>query len=215
LTKSTEKGYLLAKSGPFWSLSRSLGAASRSEVLGPNRATRGQNDQETISPDARGVPDAMSGSQPSIDVFDVRKVRKLINLMKEHDLTEIDLKQADSAVRIKRGGEVVSYSAPVASVPAPAAPVQAAAPAEAADSHMVEIKSPMVGTFYQASSPDTPPFVKVGDRIGPEKTVCIVEAMKVFNEIPAGVSGQVVAVLVENGAPVEFGQPLIKVDPTA
>ncbi len=157
----------------------------------------------------------MSGSQPSIDVFDVRKVRKLINLMKEHDLTEIDLKQADSAVRIKRGGEVVSYSAPVAAVPAPAAPVQAAAPAESADSHMVEIKSPMVGTFYQASSPDTPPFVKVGDRIGPEKTVCIVEAMKVFNEIPAGVSGQVVAVLVENGAPVEFGQPLIKVDPTA
>jgi acetyl-CoA carboxylase biotin carboxyl carrier protein len=215
LTKSTKKGYLLAKSGPFWSLSRSLGDASRPKVLGPNRATQGHHHHDTIPPDARGVPDAMSGSQPSIDVFDVRKVRKLINLMKEHDLTEIDLKQADSAVRIKRGGEVVSYSAPVAAAPAPAAPVQAAAPAEAADSHMVAIKSPMVGTFYQASSPDTPPFVKVGDRIGPEKTVCIVEAMKVFNEIPAGVSGQVVAVLVENGAPVEFGQPLIKVDPTA
>jgi acetyl-CoA carboxylase biotin carboxyl carrier protein len=80
---------------------------------------------------------------------------------------------------------------------------------------MLMIKSPMVGTFYKASGPDTGPFVKVGDRIGPEKTVCIVEAMKVFNEIPAGISGQVVAILVENGASVEFGQPLIKVDPEA
>ena len=158
----------------------------------------------------------MSGSQPSIDVFDVRKVRKLINLMKEHDLTEIDLKQADSAVRIKRGGEVVSYSAPVVAAPAAAAPAQPAPAAEAAeDTRTVVIKSPMVGTFYEASSPDSPPFIKVGDRIGAEKTVCIVEAMKVFNEIPAGVSGQVVAILVENGAPVEFGQPLIKVDPGA
>jgi acetyl-CoA carboxylase biotin carboxyl carrier protein len=96
----------------------------------------------------------------------------------------------------------------------PAAPVAAAAPA-AADSRMLVIKSPMVGTFYKASGPDSPVFVKVGDRIGPEKTVCIIEAMKVFNEIPAGVSGQVVAILVENGAPVEFGQPLIKVEPDA
>ncbi|MFM8284753.1 MAG: acetyl-CoA carboxylase biotin carboxyl carrier protein, partial [Planctomycetaceae bacterium] len=78
---------------------------------------------------------------------------------------------------------------------------------------MVVVKSPMVGTFYRASGPDAAPFVKVGDRIEPEKTVCIIEAMKVFNEIPAGVSGQVVAILVENGAPVEFGQPLLKVDP--
>ena len=155
----------------------------------------------------------MSGSQSSTDVFDMRKVRKLIELMKEHDLTEIDLKQADSAVRIKRGGEVVSYAAPVAA-PAPTAAAETAGPS-AEDARMVVVKSPMVGTFYQASSPESPPFVKVGDRIGPEKTVCIVEAMKLFNEIPAGVSGQVVAVLVENGAPVEFGQPLIKVDPGA
>jgi acetyl-CoA carboxylase biotin carboxyl carrier protein len=159
----------------------------------------------------------MSGSQSTTDVFDMRKVRKLIELMKEHDLTEIDLKQADSAVRIKRGGDVVSYAppaAPPAAAPAPVAATDAGGPS-AEDAHMVLVKSPMVGTFYQASSPENPPFVKVGDRIGPEKTVCIVEAMKVFNEIPAGVSGQVVAVLVENGAPVEFGQPLIKVDPGA
>ena len=161
----------------------------------------------------------MSASQKSGDIFDVKKVRQLIELMKEHDLSEVDLKQADQRVRIKRGGEVVAYSGPAMAAPRPAAPAAASEPAapkeSAADARMLVIKSPMVGTFYRASGPDSPAFVKVGDRIGPEKTVCIVEAMKVFNEIPGGVSGQVVAILVENGAPVEFGQPLIKVDPEA
>jgi acetyl-CoA carboxylase biotin carboxyl carrier protein len=155
----------------------------------------------------------MSPTQPRTDIFDVKKVTKLIELMKEHDLAEIDLKQGDTAVRLKRGGDVVMAAAP-APRPAPAA-AGAAEAAPAADEKMLIITSPMVGTFYRASSPEAAPFVKVGDRIGPEKTVCIVEAMKVFNEIPAGVSGQVVAILVENGAPVEFGQPLIKVDPEA
>ena len=157
----------------------------------------------------------MSAAQHSGDVFDVKKVRRLIELMKEHDLAEIDLKQADQRVRIKRGGEVVAVPAPVAAA-ASAAPATAAPAAAAAESsRMLVIASPMVGTFYRASGPDSAPFVKVGDRIGPDKTVCIIEAMKVFNEIPAGVSGQVVAILVENGGPVEFGQPLIKVDPEA
>jgi len=148
------------------------------------------------------------------DIFDVKKVRQLIELMKEHELSELDLKQANNRVRIRRGGEVVAYSAPAAAVAESVAPAGPAGGGEpAAPDRTVVIKSPMVGTFYKASGPDSAPFVKVGDRIGPEKTVCIVEAMKVFNEIPAGVSGQVVAILVENGAPVEFGQPLIKVDP--
>jgi acetyl-CoA carboxylase biotin carboxyl carrier protein len=156
----------------------------------------------------------MCAAQNSGDLFDVKKVRRLIELMKEHDLSELDLKQADNRVRIRRGGEVVAYSAPAMTAPRPAAAAEAAPAKEsAADARMLVIKSPMVGTFYKASGPDSSPFVKVGDRIGPEKTVCIVEAMKVFNEIPAGLSGQVVAILVENGAPVEFGQPLIKVDP--
>jgi acetyl-CoA carboxylase biotin carboxyl carrier protein len=160
----------------------------------------------------------MCAAQNSGDLFDVKKVRRLIELMKEHDLSELDLKQADNRVRIRRGGEVVAYSAPAAPAARPAlaeAPGQPAAKAPDGDSRLLVIKSPMVGTFYKASGPDAAPFVKVGDRIGPEKTVCIVEAMKVFNEIPAGVSGQVVAILVENGAPIEFGQPLIKVDPEA
>jgi len=157
----------------------------------------------------------MSAAEKSGDLFNVKKLRRLIELMKEHDLSEIDLKEADHHVRIKRGGEVIATSpAPVALAAArPATAEPARQPA--ADAGMLIIKSPMVGTFYKASGPDAAPFAKVGDRIGPEKTVCIVEAMKVFNEIPAGVSGQIVAILVENGAPVEFGQPLIKVDPEA
>jgi acetyl-CoA carboxylase biotin carboxyl carrier protein len=158
----------------------------------------------------------MSPTQPRTDIFDVKKVTKLIELMKEHDLSEIDLKQGDTAVRLKRGGDVVMAAGPLPPVSRPAAPAAGQAEkAPAAGDKMLVITSPMVGTFYRASGPEASPFVKVGDRIGPEKTVCIVEAMKVFNEIPAGVSGQVVAILVENGAPVEFGQPLIKVDPEA
>ena len=77
---------------------------------------------------------------------------------------------------------------------------------------MALVKSPMVGTFYSSPDPDSPPYVKVGDHVGPETTVCIVEAMKVFNQIPSEVAGKIVAVLAENGQPVEFGQPLFKVD---
>jgi len=157
----------------------------------------------------------MSAAPNPGDLFEVKKVRRLIELMKEHDLSELDLKQGDNRVRIRRGGEVVAYTAPAAAVsrPAAAGPAPTAGGEAAAPDRTIVIKSPMVGTFYKASGPDAAPFIKVGDRIGPEKTVCIVEAMKVFNEIPAGVSGQVVAILVDNGAPVEFGQPLIKVDP--
>ncbi|MEO1992415.1 MAG: acetyl-CoA carboxylase biotin carboxyl carrier protein [Pirellulales bacterium] len=157
----------------------------------------------------------MSPAQSRTDIFDVKKVTKLIELMKEHDLSEIDLKQGETAVRLKRGGDVVMAASPTHNTPIQETPTAARSQEKQADDKMLEITSPMVGTFYQASGPEAAPFIKIGDRIGPEKTVCIVEAMKVFNEIPAGVSGQVVAILVENGAPVEFGQPLIKVDPEA
>ena len=153
------------------------------------------------------------------DVFDVKKIRRLVQLMKDHDLAEVDLEQGEQRIRLRRnaGGEVV-YQQPVrAAVPMPqpavtADPVKAESPAAASDDALTVIKSPIVGTFYSASGPDTEPFVKVGDHVGPESTVCIVEAMKVFNEIPAEVSGKVAAILVANGDPVEFGQPLFKVD---
>jgi acetyl-CoA carboxylase biotin carboxyl carrier protein len=156
----------------------------------------------------------------SQDIFDVRKIRRLVELMKEHDLTEIDLQQGEVRVQLRRGSSTVPTVIGIpqaAPLPAPAAAGPLApgseAPAASGDSKgIVLIKSPMVGTFYAAPDPDSPPFVKVGDHIGPETTVCIVEAMKVFNQIPAEASGRVIAVLAENGAPVEFGQPLFKVD---
>jgi acetyl-CoA carboxylase biotin carboxyl carrier protein len=159
----------------------------------------------------------MSGSVPNAgEVFDVRRIRRLVELMKEHDLAEIDLREGPMRIRLRRAGETVVTSLeprPVAAAPSAAPAKPAPAPAPAAEEKLAVIKSPMVGTFYSASSPESPPFIKVGDHVGPESTVCIIEAMKVFNEIPAETSGKIVAVLVENGEPVEFGQPLFKVDP--
>ncbi len=151
------------------------------------------------------------------DVFDVRKVRRLVELMKEYDLAEMDLKQGETRIQLRRGGAVpVAAAMPLlAQAPAPSpaatekAPAAAAAPAE--PSNVKLITSPMVGTFYSAADPQSPPFVKVGDHVGPDTTVCIVEAMKVFNQIPAEVSGKITAILAENGQTVEFGQPLFKV----
>ncbi len=150
------------------------------------------------------------------DIFDVKRIRRLVELMNEHELAEIDLRQADQRIRLRKGGEpIITTEAirPVASAAAPAASAAAPATPASAVSDLIEIKSPMIGTFYSAANPESPPFVKVGDHIGPTSTVCIIEAMKVFNEIPAEVSGLVVSVLVENGEPVEFGQPLFKIDP--
>jgi acetyl-CoA carboxylase biotin carboxyl carrier protein len=149
------------------------------------------------------------------DIFDVKRIRRLVELMNEHELAEIDLRQADQRIRLRKGGEpAVTPVAPrpAAGAAAPASGDSVPAAAKGADNLLV-IKSPMIGTFYAAPSPEAPPFVKVGDHVGPTTTVCTIEAMKVFNEIPAEVSGQIVAVLVDNGEPVEFGQPLFRVDP--
>lgn len=150
------------------------------------------------------------------DIFDVKRIRRLVELMNEHDLSEVDLRQGEQRIKIRKGHEPVYTAgpavAPAPAVPAAAKPAVTAASTPAEDANIAVVKSPMVGTFYTSSSPDSPPFVKVGDHVGASTTVCIIEAMKVFNEIPAEISGQVVAVLVENGEPVEFGQPLFKVD---
>lgn len=167
----------------------------------------------------------MAEGPSSPDVFDVERIRRFVELMQEFGLTEINLRHGDERIQLRRGFEgPVASPTPVGSVPAvavsavPAAssPGVSAVPARpepgAEEKHIAVIKSPMVGTFYASPDPDSPPYVKVGDIVGPETTVCIVEAMKVFNQIPAEVAGRIVAVLVENGAPVEFGQPLFKVD---
>ena len=160
-----------------------------------------------------------SGSQG--DIFDVKRIRRLVELMNEHELSEIDLRQADQRIRLRKGGEPMIVPAAPARAAAETAggagvggsasqPPAAQAHADAA--HVAVIRSPMVGTYYAAASPDAAPFVKIGDAVGPQSTVCVIEAMKVFNEIPAEVSGQIVAVLADNGEPVEFGQSLFKVD---
>lgn len=171
------------------------------------------------------------GSSPSDkdisdqDIFEIRRIRRLIELMNEHDLSEMNLQQGDVRIQLRRSGKTLM--APPAPTPAAghgatgeaplAQPVGNAgdAPPEAlpSEEHIALITSPMVGTFYSSPDPDTAAYVSVGDSVAEETTVCIVEAMKVFNEIQADVSGKIVAVLVESGEPVEFGQPMFKVDP--
>jgi acetyl-CoA carboxylase biotin carboxyl carrier protein len=164
----------------------------------------------------------MTGPSSNQDIFDVRRIRRLVELMKEHDLSEMDIREGETRIQLRRGSSPVittGEASPVAVAAAPPLQGATAPPAEAPkaedEAHIAVIKSPMVGTFYTASDPDSPPYVKVGDHVGPETTVCIVEAMKVFNQIPAEVSGKILAVLLENGQSVEFGQPLFKVDTRA
>ena len=154
-------------------------------------------------------------NSPGGDVFDVRKIRRLIELMKEHDLNEVDLRDGDVRVRLRKGGETIVadtrpyMTAPVAA--APAAPA-AAAPAVAADNHLV-IKSPMVGTFYRSPSPGAEAFVQIGQAVKEGDTLCIIEAMKLFNEIESEIKGKIVKVLVDDASPVEYDQPLFLVEP--
>ena len=141
-----------------------------------------------------------SGSGSSGDIFDVKRIRRLVELMNEHELAEIDLRQADQRIRLAQGGRsdgpIGARSCRRRQSPRQSARRSAIAPpAKADDKDIVAIKSPMVGTFYASASPEPPAFVKVGDHVGSQTTVCLVEAMKVFNEIPAEVSGQIVAVL--------------------
>ena len=151
-----------------------------------------------------------SAESSSDDVFDLDRIRGLIDLMKEHDLSEIDLRQGEQRISLRRGEDPKVQR--VIAVPAQAAAPSSAEPPAEDEKNIAYIKSPMVGTFYSKPNPNSEPFVKVGDRVNSESVVCIVEAMKMFNEIQAEVSGQIVAVLVDSEEPVEFGKPLFKVD---
>jgi acetyl-CoA carboxylase biotin carboxyl carrier protein len=157
------------------------------------------------------------------DVFDIDRIRKLIELMKEHDLGEIDLRQLDQRIRLCGAGHGHTYLAPpmISAAPAPAAtpsPASSSAtpPSSSADSldgpHIAIIKSPMVGTFYSKPNPNSKDFVEVGSAVQNDTVICIIEAMKVFNEINAELRGKIVQVLVRNEEAVDFGKPLFKVD---
>jgi acetyl-CoA carboxylase biotin carboxyl carrier protein len=152
--------------------------------------------------------------------MDLRKLKKLIDLVQESGIAELEITEGEEKVKIVKGGAVSISAAsaapppgpapvPAAVAAAPAAGAPAAAPAEppaGQEGHVV--KAPMVGTFYRSPSPDAKPFVEVGQPIKEGQTICIIEAMKLMNEIEADASGVVKAILVENGQPVEYGQPL-------
>ncbi len=143
-------------------------------------------------------------------------IKDMIALMEENGLSELEIDSEGVRVKLKKGAEggapVTSASPQVSSLPA-GAPESAAAPEE--EKALVEITSPIVGTFYRAAGPDTEAFVEIGSTLEPETTVCIIEAMKVMNEIKAEVEGRIVEILVSNGEAVEFGQPLFRVDVSA
>ena len=140
--------------------------------------------------------------------MNIEEIKLLIQLMIENDLGELNIADGDKKISLKRG----AASAPVV-VSAPAAVPAAVIPAVAPADNMLEIRSPMVGTFYAASSPDSEPFAKVGSPVGDDTPVCIIEAMKVMNEIKSDVSGVIAEVCVKNAQPVEFGQILFRVKP--
>ena len=153
--------------------------------------------------------------------MDIKDIKAIIDLMKKNSITEFELERQDSKIRLKRGpnggAPVIQYDEPVGGgvpvlLPAgvPAAP--AGMPPSPATGE-IEVKSPMIGTFYRAPSPEAGSYVEIGTEINPESVVCIIEAMKVMNEIKAEVKGVVTQILVENAKPVEFGQPLFKVRP--
>lgn len=157
--------------------------------------------------------------------MDIRKIKKLIELLDESGIAEIEITEGEESVRISRYGQQapapMAYAAPPPPAPSPAAPESAGAsaaapPAEAEpEDEGYPVIAPMVGTFYSASSPGAPPFVEVGDYVNQGDTLCIVEAMKMMNQIEAEVSGVIKSIRVQNGDPVEYGQVLFVIDQRA
>ena len=146
------------------------------------------------------------------------KLRKLIELFQNSEINEIEVESSfwrGTRVRLSRGPTAV-VAAPVPAAPAPApteAPAESA-PAETGDDGLHEVLSPMVGTFYRSASPEAEPFVAEGTRVDNGQTVCIIEAMKIMNEIPADIAGEIVEILVDNAQPVEYNQPILKIRPS-
>lgn len=142
------------------------------------------------------------------------KVKALMELMNEHEFASLELEEKDFSVKLEKypaGGACAPVVMPAVAAPA-AAPAAAGGSAPAEDmAGLVPVKSPIVGTFYASPSPDSAPFVSAGDKVSPDTIVCIIEAMKIMNEIKAEVAGTVEKVLIENGEPVEYGQPLFLV----
>jgi acetyl-CoA carboxylase biotin carboxyl carrier protein len=152
-------------------------------------------------------------------LFDIGEIRQILELMKEFNVSHFNLSQSGQRLSLRRAGfaepPVVATPSVVAGPVQPAVANVVAPSPEASEKepdYIKTVKSPMVGVFYASSSPEGDPFVKIDDVVKPKTIVCIIEAMKVFNEIPAEVAGKIVEILVENGSPVEYGTPLFKID---
>jgi acetyl-CoA carboxylase biotin carboxyl carrier protein len=153
--------------------------------------------------------------------MDIKEIQELIKFVAKSGVSEVSIDRKDFKITIKAAGNapmMVTTTVPAAAAvqqlaAAPVAAAPAAAPAPAEESNLITIKSPMIGTFYRSSSPDKASFVNVGDEIGTGKVVCIIEAMKLFNEIESEISGKIVKILVDNASPVEYDQPLFLVEP--
>ena len=157
------------------------------------------------------------GRAKPIQFVDLKDIKAIIDLMKKNSVSEFELEKQDFKIKLKRGingsapvnydePQVVTYASPTVIAASAAAPASSAPPDQ-------EIKSPMIGTFYRSPSPESAPYVDIGTEVNPDTVVCIIEAMKVMNEIKAEAKGVVTQVLVENAKPVEFGQPLFKLRP--
>ncbi len=154
--------------------------------------------------------------------MDLKDIKAILDLMKKNAVSEFEMEKQDFKIRLKRGisggvsaasyeeSPTVTYLPATVSAPSLPVPTQA----QTAANSELEIKSPMIGTFYRAPSPESAPYIEVGSEVNPESVVCIIEAMKVMNEIKAEAKGTITQVMVENAKPVEFGQPLFKVRPS-
>jgi len=156
--------------------------------------------------------------------MDLDKIESLLKLLSSHDVSEFSFKDEEHQLRLRIGappapgpvpaGFTSALQASPAPMAAPVAAPESSAPADGGDPSLAAVESPMVGTFYRAPKPETPPFVEVGQTVSKGQTLCIVEAMKLMNEIEADVSGTVVEILIEDATPVQFGQALIKIRPS-
>jgi acetyl-CoA carboxylase biotin carboxyl carrier protein len=152
--------------------------------------------------------------------MDIKEIQELIKFVAKSGVSEVSIDRKDFKITIKAQGNapaVVNMQAapmPMAAAPAPVAAAPApAAPVASENANLITIKSPMIGTFYRSASPDKPAFVNVGDKIGPGNVLCVIEAMKLFNEIESEVSGKIVKILIDDASPIEYDQPLFLVEP--
>ncbi len=156
--------------------------------------------------------------------MNLKELKELIEMLKNTDVSEIEIERSGVKVRVRKGGDIAYHPVlprmeyPPTAIPAPIVvesekPAASAAPAAAAPSNQIKVTSPIVGTFYRSSSPDKPPYVEVGDMVKKGQVLCIIEAMKLMNEIESETAGKIVQVLSDNGQPVEYGQPLFVIEP--